>query len=401
MEATIQRSQTTQGGVSLELLLARDITPLLSVSNPDLPYAKASGEHTFAAPSLDSNLLLPNEFLPKDITVFVGVMGMTIDQNTGHIWWSYNHGGHYIHEMDALFRHVQSHEPKKQEPDFFLRKLRDEEEIPVSENFRDICFTGEGSQYNGFILDSWGGYFHRSRSAVHILQMPGFAYQQTVSLLRNCAEYIVPHNGMLLLCDHDTIGGSGTNVSLYDPETNKEIGHFRLEKIGSLFSANGILQGICQESFTYGNSEKTKYTLVTIDNSGKGIRKKPLATTNFASGRGYLDRTMLRHPSGILFFAGYGQLANEKNYERTLEIFAPDGTSLAATHIPYSLHTACFDAEGNLVGLAIVYDEQKRVHLMGVKYAVHYDSGIIPLERDEMQETKPRLIQRVKSLFGF
>lgn len=153
MEVPVHPSR--RESVSLEFLLARDITPLLSRSKPDLPYAKATSENPLVAPSPSTGMLIPEELLPEDIDI--GIMGMTIDPNTGHVWWSNNHTSRYIHELDSLFQQVHAHEPRKPESDPLFKAFSRDEYTSVSDNFRDIFFVREGTQYTGMILDTSGG----------------------------------------------------------------------------------------------------------------------------------------------------------------------------------------------------------------------------------------------------
>lgn len=203
---------------------------------------------------------------------------------------------------------------------------------------------------------------------------------------------------MLLLCDSDSFSKKGTTVTIYDPKTETEIKGFHLERIGSLFCADGKLQAISQESFEYGNKEKTKYALVTLNNDGTVQERKPFGTTNFSSGVGYLNQRLLRHPSGILFFQGYGKVPADDYMDTTLEVFSPNGEYVCSTHIPFYMQTACFDAEGNLAALATVSDEKRRMRILGVKYAVHYDPAILEAKKAEEPQPKATWVERIKSL---
>lgn len=147
--------------LTLELICARDITPIMSRSYAHWHrnYGRRHEQEKEASP------LVPDEHgfttIPvrgdlSDEVNLIGVYGMTINSDD-HVWFSTNHLG-LVHELDEQFKVVQQYDGS-----------------PIIHNFRDIRFKGK----RAYVTDAG---LAGDKGMLHVFSMPGFNHEQTITL---------------------------------------------------------------------------------------------------------------------------------------------------------------------------------------------------------------------------
>jgi hypothetical protein len=386
---------TSSSPVLLELLVARDITPLLDTRvsmdrsrRPTCMYDEvadilASQPQTPAILMDESSLvqqdtvlakpqsfpLLPAHLLPRDLQ-FIGLYGMNVDPRTGHIWFSSNWLP-YIHELDSTFGLVTSYLPEEDPTKLIARRK--------VANYRRIWFPGEGLDHRAYVTDAGSpSYGSKATPALHVFGRPGFSHHRQIDLdsfgRGFSPTHITFHNDRLIVgctpCGRNVQDLTRYRVISLDPSTY-QTEHVDLEGIVHLFSYNGTLYGLSDHRADDGSRKGIliKYFLFRFQGGFS-----PAETVELDLPRLTIHNEELHvDPRGYLFRYGHTIDKTEDTFYPTLTVVDMNGDRLASTRLPFSIPHMCFDQNNNLLALVHHTTEDGSRRLIGLKYAVHYN----------------------------
>ena len=342
--------------VTLELLLARDITPLFvpnySPGNTQNVPEVLSSHLATVSPILTHSQQFPlvnAHAIERAETI--GVYGMAVDEKN-HVWFSSNRI-HTAYDLDPLFS---------------VAARYNDLDIP---NFREIAFHDD----QAYILDcgtsSYGALFRYT--------LPGMNLEKTVPLILS-DNYLFSSNSLLFHNDKMIIGSESKCrygdlrhyvISIFDPQTGR-LEHVQLEGITNIFIHGSSLYGLSDRRDIYKRKEpadKENYYLFAFDDALHPTGYVPLDSPLFTSWleKIYVDR------KGNLF--RFGSILNKEKdgFDPWLAVFDIHGKRIAAGKLPYSFVSIAFDSDNNLIGLASYKPSRnERDHILCLKYRINY-----------------------------
>lgn len=371
--------------LSLELLVARDVTLLLSKERPRIlnsnkmkkqqrtfqkiensshalaPVSHALGFH-------DAFPLIPATLLDDELQ-WIGVYGIGVDSHTNHTWFSTNYI-HFLHELDPTFDLVKAH-PNQKYPRAWLSPT-------LIANFRQPRFIGDDpTHYHAYITDAG----NIKSPALHVFRMPGFKYEKTIDLsavVSACFSptHIIPYQDRLLIgC---VSGGRScrdlTNyqVLAFDPKT-EALEKITIDGVVHLFVHDGTLYGMSDHRNEKGvrwSSTLSKYFLFRFQEEGFSpaeVMELEMPSFTIWQEEMHVDKR------GYLYRAGVVYNKETDAFDPTLAIADIKGRKVVSSPLPFSFSALTFDHEGDLIALLHVSPPSEQEHLVAVKYRIHYN----------------------------
>ncbi len=353
---------------SLEIIIAKDITPLMSYqfferfqrekrwrSEP----AEDKREEKIQRTSLvqrgsaiinGKQARLDRYLASSDDINLVGVYGMDVDPQN-QLWFSTNHLG-IVHKLDEDFNLLDQYYP-----------LDDDQIRPRIKNFRRIKFQGS----DAYITDAKG--------ALHIFGLPDCSYLRTVNLSpgKESSVYypgeLILHKGNIIIgCDYGG-GYAGSNnrgelqdyrIQVVNPK-DWSVRNIFLKGAWRMLEHSGSLYLISDER----NRKNRKKT-------GKGDLFIAKLDEDFQPEEAKICRvpvyreTVVDRKGTLCTVATIYNRARDE-YEPTFIAAKLEGEVFVEEKIPFWMNPICFDKENNLIGL--VYGQSK---LIAIKCRVEY-----------------------------